>query len=95
VSFILYGNRCREIFPECENRAKRFFASEKEILSGFDEVMAKVKDRPVPDWDKMPDPEQPPALSQTPVWECACPQSSALRLFPRTRSQVQLGNENR
>ena len=23
------------------------------ILSGFDEVMEKVKDRPVPDWDKI------------------------------------------
>ncbi len=27
--------------------------SKKEIFSDFDEVMAKVKDRPVPDWDKM------------------------------------------
>ena len=27
--------------------------SVKEILSGFDEVMKKVKDRPVPDWDKI------------------------------------------
>ncbi len=27
--------------------------SEEEILSGFDEVMAKVKDSPVPDWDEM------------------------------------------
>ena len=27
--------------------------SKKEILAGFDEVMAKVKKRPVPDWDKM------------------------------------------
>ncbi len=27
--------------------------SKKEIFSGFDEVMAKVKDRPVPDWDKI------------------------------------------
>lgn len=27
--------------------------SREEILSGFDEVMAKVKDAPVPDWDKM------------------------------------------
>jgi len=25
----------------------------EEILSGFDEVMAKVKDGPVPDWDKI------------------------------------------
>lgn len=25
--------------------------SKEEILSGFDEVMAKVKARPVPDWD--------------------------------------------
>lgn len=27
--------------------------SKEEIFSGFDEVMAKVKDTPVPDWDKM------------------------------------------
>jgi len=27
--------------------------SKKEILAGFDEVMAKVKKRMVPDWDKM------------------------------------------
>jgi len=25
----------------------------KKILAGFDEVMKKVKDRPVPDWDKI------------------------------------------
>lgn len=27
--------------------------SKKEILSGFDEVMSKVKKHPVPDWDKL------------------------------------------
>jgi len=27
--------------------------SKSEILAGFDEIMAKVKDRPVPDWDRM------------------------------------------
>lgn len=27
--------------------------SKKEILAGFDEVMAKVKKRPVPDWDTL------------------------------------------
>ncbi|MCI5219867.1 MAG: toxin-antitoxin system HicB family antitoxin [Candidatus Electrothrix sp. LOE2] len=27
--------------------------SKKDILSGFDEVMSKVKKRPVPDWDKL------------------------------------------
>lgn len=27
--------------------------SKKEILAGFNEVMVKVKQRPVPDWDKM------------------------------------------
>ena len=27
--------------------------SVEKILSDFDEVMEKVKDRPVPDWDKM------------------------------------------
>lgn len=27
--------------------------SKEEIFSGFGEVMAKVKDTPVPDWDKM------------------------------------------
>lgn len=27
--------------------------AKEEILSGFDETMAKVKDAPVPDWDKM------------------------------------------
>lgn len=27
--------------------------SREEILSGFDEVMAKVKEAPVPDWDKI------------------------------------------
>jgi len=27
--------------------------SKKEILSGFDEVMEKVKNRRVPDWDKI------------------------------------------
>ncbi len=28
-------------------------SSEEEILSGFDAVMAKVKDRPAPEWDSM------------------------------------------
>lgn len=27
--------------------------SKEDIFSGFDEVMTKVKDAPVPDWDKM------------------------------------------
>ncbi len=27
--------------------------SKEKILAGFDEVMEKVKDRPVPDWDKI------------------------------------------
>ncbi len=27
--------------------------SKKEILSGFDEVMSKVKSRPIPNWDKV------------------------------------------
>lgn len=27
--------------------------SKEKILAGFDEVMKKVKDRPVPDWDKI------------------------------------------
>jgi len=27
--------------------------SKENILTGFDEVMRKVKDRPIPDWDKI------------------------------------------
>lgn len=27
--------------------------SKENILNGFDEVMGKVKDRPIPDWDKI------------------------------------------
>jgi hypothetical protein len=27
--------------------------SKEEILSGFDEVISKVKNRPVPSWDKI------------------------------------------
>jgi len=27
--------------------------SKEEILTGFDEVMEKVQDKPVPDWDKI------------------------------------------
>jgi hypothetical protein len=26
----------------------------EDIVSGFDEVMAKTQERPVPDWDRMP-----------------------------------------
>jgi len=28
--------------------------AQEDILSGFDDVMAKVQERPVPDWDKIP-----------------------------------------
>ncbi len=28
--------------------------SKEDIFSGFDEVMAKVQERPVPEWDTMP-----------------------------------------
>ena len=28
--------------------------AQEDIVSGFDEVMAKVQERPVPDWDRMP-----------------------------------------
>ncbi len=28
-------------------------SSKKDILSGFDDVMSKVRNRPGPDWDKM------------------------------------------
>ncbi len=28
--------------------------AQEDIVSGFDEVMAKVREKPVPDWDRMP-----------------------------------------